>query len=58
MDMEEQMEWKWLAKPKYFKQTLLSATLSTTNLTRTDLVSKPRRGVAKPATNHLSYGTA
>jgi hypothetical protein len=45
-------------KPKYSEKTCTSATLSTTNPTRSDLGSKPGRRRGKPATNRLSYGTA
>jgi hypothetical protein len=45
-------------KPKYWEKTSPSATLSTTNPTWHDLGSNPGRRGGKPATNHLSYGTA
>jgi hypothetical protein len=48
----------WQGKPKYPEKTCLSATSSTTNPTWPDLGSKPGRRGGKPATNHLSYGTA
>jgi hypothetical protein len=48
----------WQGKPKYSEKTCPSATLSTTNPTwlNPDL-NLGRRG-GKPATKHLSYGTA
>jgi hypothetical protein len=39
-------------------ETCPSATLSTTNLTRTDPGSNPALCVVKPATNRLIHGTA
>jgi hypothetical protein len=44
----------WQGKPKYSEKTCPSATLSTTNPTWPDL----GHCGGKPATNHLSYGTA
>jgi hypothetical protein len=43
-------------KPKYSKKTFPSATLSTTNPTRSDPDSNPGSRGGKPATNRLSYG--
>jgi hypothetical protein len=40
------------------RKTCLSVTLSTTNPTWTDLSTNPGLCGEKPATNHLSYGTA
>jgi hypothetical protein len=48
----------WKGKPKYSEKTCPSATLFTTNPTWPDLGSNPGRRGGKPATNHLSYGTA
>jgi hypothetical protein len=48
----------WQGKPKYSEKTCPSSTLSTTNPTWPDLGSNPGRRGGKPATNHLSYGTA
>jgi hypothetical protein len=48
----------WQGKPKYSKKTCPSATLFTTNPTWPDPGSNPGRRGGKPATNHLSYGTA
>jgi hypothetical protein len=48
----------WQGKPKYSEKTSPSATLCTTNPTWPDLGSNPGRRGGKPATNHLSYGTA
>jgi hypothetical protein len=44
-------------KQKYSEETCLSATLSTTNPTWSDLVSNPDRRCVKSATNRLSYVT-
>jgi hypothetical protein len=48
----------WQGTLKYSEKTCPSATLSTTNPTWPDLGSNPGRSGEKPATNHLSYGTA
>jgi hypothetical protein len=48
----------WEVKLKYSEKTCPSATLSTTNPTWPDLGSNPGCHGGKPATNHLSYGTA
>jgi hypothetical protein len=48
----------WKGKPKYLEKTCSSATLSTTNPTWPDLGSNLGHHGGKPATNHLSYGTA
>jgi hypothetical protein len=48
----------WQGKPKYSEKTCPSATLTTTNPTWPDLGSNPSRRGGKPATNHLSSGTA
>jgi hypothetical protein len=48
----------WQGKPKYSEETCPNATLSTINPTWSDLGSNPGRRGGKPATNHLSYGTA
>jgi hypothetical protein len=48
----------WQGNPKYSEKTYPTATLSITNPTRCDLGSNPGRRNGKPATNHLSYGTA
>jgi hypothetical protein len=45
-------------KPKYSEKTSPSAALSTTNPTWPGLGSNPDRRSRKPASNHLSYGTA
>jgi hypothetical protein len=47
----------WQGKPQYSENTCPSATLSTTNPTWCRDSNPGRRG-GKPATNHLSYGTA
>jgi hypothetical protein len=57
------MEHRWneidRRKPKYLGgKTCPSATLSTTNPTRTDSGSKPGLQGGRPATNRLSHGTA
>jgi hypothetical protein len=44
-------------KPKYLEKTCPNAALSTTNPTSCPDANPGRRG-GKPATNHLSYGTA
>jgi hypothetical protein len=48
----------WQGKSMYSEKTCPSTTLSTTNPTWPDLGSNPSRRGGKPATNHLSYGTA
>jgi hypothetical protein len=48
----------WQGKPKYSEKTCPSATSSTTNPPWTDLGSNSGSRREKPATNHLSYGTA
>jgi hypothetical protein len=48
----------WQEKPQHSEKTCLSATLSTTNPTWPDLGSNTDHRGGKPATNHLSYGTA
>jgi hypothetical protein len=48
----------WQGKPKYSEKTCPSVTFSTTNPTWADPGSNPGRRGGKPATNHLSYGTA
>jgi hypothetical protein len=48
----------WQDKLKYSEKTCPTATLSTTNPTRSYLVSNPGRRGGRPATNRLSYGTA
>jgi hypothetical protein len=48
----------WHGQWKYSKKTCLSATLSTTNPTLLDPGWNPGNRRGKPATNHLSYGTA
>jgi hypothetical protein len=40
------------------RETRTSATLSTTNLTWTDPGANPGLHIERPATNHLSHGTA
>jgi hypothetical protein len=49
---------KWEEKLKYSEKTCSKATWSTTNLTGFELGSNPDSCGRKPATNHLSYGTA
>jgi hypothetical protein len=55
------MELRWndndRGNPKNSRKTCLSATLSTTNPTWTDLGTNPGRRGEKPATNRLSYVT-
>jgi hypothetical protein len=48
----------WQRKLKYSEKPSPIATLSTTNLTWTDVGSNPGRRGGKPATNRMSYGTA
>jgi hypothetical protein len=48
----------WQGKPKYWKKTCPSATLSTTNPTWLYPGFNPDRRGGKPATNRLSYGGA
>jgi hypothetical protein len=54
------MEHRWnetgRGKQKYWGKTCPSATLSTTNLTWTDLGSNPGLRGERPATNRLSHG--
>jgi hypothetical protein len=56
--MENLVEWRLTGEPKYSEKTCPSTTLSTTNPTWPDSGSNPGRRGGKPATNHLSYGTA
>jgi hypothetical protein len=48
----------WQQKPKYSDKTCPSATFSATNPTWSDLGSNLGSHCGKPATNHLSCGTA
>jgi hypothetical protein len=48
----------WQGKPKYSEKTCPSASLSTTNPTWLDLVSKPSHHNEKSATKRLKCGTA
>ena len=47
-----------VGKNKYWDRTCHSAILSTANLTRTDLASKPALRGDRRTTNRLSHGTA
>jgi hypothetical protein len=58
MIVEQLVEWRLAGKLKYLEKTCPSATLSTTNPTRTDPGSNPGRRRGKSATNRLSYGAA
>jgi hypothetical protein len=53
------VEWCWQGKKRSTgKETCLTATLSTANLTLTDLGSNPALRGDRPATHGLSHGTA
>jgi hypothetical protein len=58
MIVEQSVEYELAGETEVLGENCPSATLSTTNPTWTDQGSKPGRRDGKPATNHLSYGTA
>jgi hypothetical protein len=58
MNVEQRVEWELVGEPKHSEKTCPSATLSIKNRTWPDLGSNSGRRGGKPATNHLSYGTA
>jgi hypothetical protein len=58
MTVEQSVEWELERKLKHSEEICPNATLSTTNLSWTDLGSNPDRRSGKPATNRLNYGTA
>jgi hypothetical protein len=57
MSVEQSVEWV-AGGTEVFEENRRSATLSTTNTTRSDLGLNPDHRDGKPATDRLSYGTA